>query len=174
MIRVLALVALLSLGGCLIDDCSFDLEDLTYLGRLEADASAVGDTLTLAFVSSGDPELVASVRAGAEAETPATDDGTVRLVFDNRATVFEGDAPPLLAAETVGDTVYVYVQGRFDPALFLQTCSPPVAELDLLIREVAVPRGVRTVRTVRLGADAVSPAAAQALRQRDALRPTTV
>lgn len=174
MIRLLTLAAVLGLSGCLIDDCSFDLEELTYLGRLQADASAVGDTLTLAFVSFDDPVIEASVRAGAEAAARPTDDGTVRLEFDTEATLFEGSTPPQLAASAVGDTVYVYIEGRFDPTLFSQTCSPPLTVLDIDIRSIATPPQVRTIRTARLGYDAISPATARALRQRDALRPTSV
>ena len=174
MTRLALLAAVLGLSGCLFNDCSFDTETLDGSGVLQAEVGAVGDTLTLAFVDAGDPGFDVYVRAGLEANPAPTEDGTVRLGFGSEAFVYQGARPPQFELAAVGDTVYVYVSGSLDPSVFRRVCSPPLERVRLDVTFAAAPPAVRAIRTVRLGAEDVAPAAAGALRQRDAHRTTTV
>lgn len=174
MLRLLALAAALGLGGCLFNDCSFDTESLEGFRVVQADARSVGDTLTLAFVDTYEPSLEAFVRAGLDRNPTPTEDGTVRLSLDTEARVFAGSAPLHLAAQAVGDTVYLYVAGRFEPSLVAEVCSPPQTRLRLDVLSIEAPRAVRAIRTVHLDPESLAPAAARALRQREAYRPTPV
>lgn len=175
MTRLFLLAATLGLSGCLFNDCSFDVETNESTASIGADASAVGDTLTLAFVDTYEPSIRATVPAGLGPNVNPSGDGRVRLYLETEALQFS-DAPPYqLAASTVGDTVYVYVEGRFDPSVLTrQACSPPETSIRIDVQSVSAPPGVRVIRTTRVDAYDLRFAAAQALRQRDAHRPTSV
>ena len=170
MARLLFLAAALSLTGCLFDDCSFDIDETQYDGRVQAEVSAVGDTLTVAFVDAFDPSVQAFLPAGIE---PVRDSGTshvVQIGFQAESRVFADRDPIRLDAVAVGDTVYVYVPGSVDPSLFSQACSPPEESIRLTVGYIAAPEPVRVLRTVRLGPEDVSLVAAEAIRQRESAR----
>ena len=174
MMRLVLLAAVLGLSGCLFNDCSFDVETLNGSGVLQAEAGAVGDTLTVAFVDTYSPSLDVFVRAGLDANPSPSEDGTVRLGFDSEAFVFQGADPPQFELVTVGDTVYVYVAGTLDPSIFSQACSPPEERIRLDVTFASAPPAVRAIRTVRLTPEDLPRAAARALRPSDAHRPITV
>ena len=171
MTRLLLLAAALGVAGCsLIDDCRFETEERRYENVLQADAPALGDTLTLAVVDTGRPSLRAFVPAGLALARPSSD-GTVRIGYDAEAFVFADSRALRLSAATRGDTVYVYVEGALDPSLFAQACSPPEERLRVDLSYVSAPPGVRALRVTRVGPEDLPPGAAQMLRQRDAARP---
>lgn len=174
MTRLYLLTIVLSVSGCLFNDCSFDVETLESAGFLRAEAGMVGDTLTVAFVDTFYPSFDVFVRTGYEANPAPSEDGSVRLGFDSEALVFQNSAPPQFDVVAVGDTAYVYVVGTLDPSIFSQTCSPPEERVRLDVEFVSAPATVKTIRTARLNLYDFPVQAARALRQRDARRPTSV
>ena len=173
MTRLLLLAAVLGAAGCsLVDDCSFDTEERQFTNVLRTDVAAVGDTLTVVVVNREprDPAFQAFVPAGLALSTPS-DDGSVQIGYDIEAEVSPRSRTPLLAATARGDTVYVYVEGTLDPSLFVQVCSPSEDRVRVDLLSVSAPPGVRALRVLRADQSSLSPAAAHALRQRDAARP---
>ena len=167
---VLALAG--ALGGCSFGDCAFETAVAeTTGGLLVADGRAVTDTLTVAVVLGPDPLVDLSVEPGA-VEAGTTPDRAVEVLYDARATAHSGDpAPRPLAAAAVGDTVFVYVVGAFDPSLVERACSPPPAEtVEVRIREVLVPAGTVEARVVGLDATTLTRSQAAAVRAAGAAR----
>ena len=171
--RLLLLAAALGAAGCsLVDDCSFDTEERRSENLLQASAPALGDTLTVVVVdpSPADVAFQAFVPAGLALAEPS-DDGTVRIGYDAEVRVLPGAPPPRLAAAARGDTVYVYVEGTLDPSWLAQACTPYQDQIRVDLSSVSAPPGVRALRVRRADPVRLPPAAARALRQRDAARP---
>ena len=171
MVRLAALLlAVGPVAGCVLDDCAFETSTAETVGGLFlADARAVGDTLTLAFVNADDPALEVDVPGPVLEAVGTSPDGVLEVLYDAESTVFGSDglAQPLVTT-AVGDTVFVYVAGTIDPAVFV--CSPSPSRFEVEVREVLAPAGVRAVRVARLEAADLLPRTAATLRTADAAR----
>lgn len=151
-------------------DCDFETSTAETVGGLIlADAGAVGDTLTLAFVDAREPALEVRVPAAVLEDAGTSPDDVLEVVYDAQSTTFGSDplAQPLVTT-AVGDTVFVYIAGTLDPTLF--ACSPGESVLEVDVREILAPQGVEVVRLTRLAARDLLPEAASRLRSEEATR----
>ncbi|WP_412068246.1 hypothetical protein [Rubrivirga sp. IMCC43871] len=162
--RAALLLCFAALTGC-VGDCTFETSrTVTTGGLLVADGRAVGDTLTVAFVSDAGPGVRVEV-ADSALVAGATPDGAVEVLYDATAIALSGDyIPRPFAATVVGDTVYAYISGTLD--VMTQVCSPPDTAVHLLVREILLPDGVVGRTTVISRTEVPMAATAAAARAR--------
>lgn len=162
----------LGLVGCDFPDCSFDTRPVQGDTAVRADASGIGETLTVAFVSGSGPTLNVSVRDGLAPVPSGASEATVTFSAEG-IEYGKGDVAPLppFASATRGDTIFVYVEGTLSPGLFTEACSPPEETLRVDVGRVEVPVGVRSVRVLSLYESELAEGVARALRRHDAPRP---
>lgn len=169
---LLSLGIALAVGGCSLGDCSFETSEAeTRGGLLLTDGSAVGDTLTVAFVDSGDPTVVLTTAPGVGDAPRIAPDAIVQVLYDAAAQSFSGDVPPRASlAVPLGGTGFVYVDGTLDPTVLRQVCSPRPTTCEVEARDVLVPVGTVAVRVALVPLPDLSGAPAEALRQSDEAR----
>ena len=170
-----AALAMPTLAGCLFEDCSFETTEVTGFETVRADADAIGDTLTVAFVQSPERRLDVFTRADLRPNT--TDENvngvpTVSVSYEAEGIELgERDDPraPRFTTSRQGDTLYVYAEGSL--GLFSEVCSPPEAFLRIDVLGVSAPAGVRAVRVTTVDVFELDAEVSGALRQLDAERP---
>ena len=163
------------LAGCVFGECDFgSVAEIEGSGVLTADASTVGDTLTIAFVSNLQAYDVPLLEARGPFEfTPDRAVGTqLELAYqlDGIDPDEEARIAPPLTSTLRGDTLYVYVEGALSPDLFTEACSPPMFYLAVFIDSFRAPESVRAVRLTHTYIDELVPEASTALRRADAER----
>ena len=173
MLRLLWVIPLATaLAACAFNDCSFETTDVNGFGSVNAEAEAIGDTLTVVFVQA-DRRLDLFVRAGLE-PSETTEGETVTVSYNAEGLDFgevSPPRPPHFAAVQQGDTMYVYVEGELSPGLFTEVCSPPEAYLRVDVTNVSAPSTVRAVQVTLMDVGELAPRTAAALRRADADRP---